>query len=46
MLVLQLWKQSRCNYYGAGGLKPGSRLILGFFKAKPTVIGVAYSLRA
>ena len=32
--------------YGAGGLKPGSRLILGFFKARRTVVGVAYSLRA
>ena len=28
------------------GLKPVCRLILGFFKAKCTVVGVAYSLRA
>ena len=34
------------RWYGAGGLKPGSRLILGFFKARRTVVGVAYSLRA
>ena len=32
--------------YGAGGLKPVCRLILGGFKAKCTVAGVAYSLRA
>ena len=32
--------------YGAGGLKPGSRLILGFYKARRTVVVVAYSLRA
>ena len=33
-------------WYGAGGLKPGSRLILGFFKAKRTVVGVTCSLGA
>ena len=32
--------------YVAGDLKPESRLFLGFFKAKPTVIGMNYSLRA
>ena len=32
--------------YGAGGLKPRCRFILGIFKAKCTVVGVAYLLRA
>ena len=39
-------QQSKEYIYGAGGLKPGSRLILGVLKAKRTVVGVAYSLRA
>ena len=39
-------KGPRERQYGAGGLKPVCRLILGFFKAKCTVVGVAYSLRA
>ena len=32
--------------YGTGGLNPVCRLIIGVFKAKCTVVGVAYSLRA
>ena len=36
----------RLTRYGAGGLKPVCRLILGVLKAKCTVVGVAYSLRA
>ena len=36
----------RKDRYGAGGLKPGSRLMSEGFKAKRTVVGVAYLLRS
>ena len=42
ILAMQCLRSS----YGAAGLKPGCGLILGVFKAKCTVVGVAYWLRA